>query len=90
MLFSTKRKRSIASIQVLQESHVVLDWVFNKTEKPSLIEAQGNGQLLKVPEVWDFKVEWHLRAHVKSIKVMHGLKHGANSKHIATKSARSL
>lgn len=79
--FSVQSEREvwpIASFQVPKESHAVLDWAFKKTKIPALIEAQNAGQLLQVPEIGDFKVQWHLSADMKSIKVMYGLKHGAN------------
>jgi hypothetical protein len=79
--FSVQSEREvwpIASFQVPKESHAVLDWVFKKTKIHALIEAQNVGRLLQVPEIGDFKVQWHLSADMKSIKVMYGLKHGAN------------
>lgn len=82
--FSVQSEREvwpIASFQVPKESHVVLDWVFKQTSIPGLIAAQDNGQLLMVPDVGEFKVQWHLSADMKTIKVMYGLKHGANCLH---------
>ena len=63
----------LASFQVTKESHQVLDWVFKQTPIPALIEAQENGQLLEVPNVGSFKVQWHLAVDMKTIKCMYGL-----------------
>jgi hypothetical protein len=46
-----------------------------------LIKLQGEGQLLNVPGIGDFSIEWHLAADMKTIKCVYGLKHGANSLH---------
>jgi hypothetical protein len=82
--FSVQCERNVwpvANFQVAKESHEVLDWVFNQTGIPELIAAQENGQLLQVPGIGDFKIEWHFAGDMKSIKCMYGLKHGANTKH---------
>lgn len=82
--FSVQSEReiwTIASFQVPRESHEILSWVFNKTKIPALIKAQGEGQLLQVPDVGKFAVEWHLAADMKTIKCMYGLSMGANSLH---------
>lgn len=71
----------IGCFQVEKESHEILSWVFNQTRIPSLIKAQEAGQLLVVPGVGEFKVEWHLSADMKTIKCMYGLGHGACAKH---------
>ena len=84
VFFSVQSEREIwpvASFQVPKESHEVLDWVFKKTKIPELIASQERGQLLVVPGIGEFKVAWHLSADMKTIKVMYGLKHGANSLH---------
>lgn len=44
---------------------------------PALVYAQLIGQLLVLPDIGEFKVEWHLNADMKTIKVMYGLKYGA-------------
>lgn len=80
--FSVQSEREIwpiASFQVSKESHSVLEWVFGQTRIPDLIAAQERGQLLTVPEIGSFKVEWHLAADMKTIKCMYGLSHGATS-----------
>jgi len=80
--FAVQSEREIWPIrcfQVQKESHEVLSWVFSQTKIPALIENQNNGQLLCVPGVGDFKVEWHLATHIKTIKCMYGLSHGACS-----------
>jgi hypothetical protein len=80
--FAVQSEREIWPIgcfQVQKESHEVLSWVFSQTMIPGLIENQNNGQLLCVPGVGDFKVEWHLAADMKTIKCMYGLSHGACS-----------
>jgi len=71
----------IASFQVPKESHEVLKWVFNQTQIPTFIAAQENGQLLHVPDIGAFKVEWHIATDMKTIKCLYGLQHGSNSKH---------
>lgn len=71
----------IGCFQVRKESHEVLSWVFSQTKIPALIAAQDNGQLLSVPGIGDFKVEWHLSADMKTIKCMYGLSHGACSQY---------
>lgn len=80
--FSVQSEREIwpiASFQVTKESHAVLDWVFKQTSIPNLIGAQEGGQLLDVPDIGRFKVQWHLAADMKTIKCMYGLQHGASS-----------
>lgn len=80
--FSVQSEREIwpiASFQVSKESHSVLEWVFGQTRIPDLIAAQERGQLLTVPEIGSFKVEWHLATDMKTIKCMYGLSHGATS-----------
>lgn len=82
--FSIQSEREIwpiASFQVPRESYDILKWVFDQTHIPSLIKLQGEGQLLNVPGIGDFSIEWHLAADMKTIKCVYGLKHGANSLH---------
>ena len=82
--FSLQSEREIwpvASFQVPKESYEILSWVFKKSTIPDLISAQENGQLLEVPGIGEFKVQWHLAADMKTIKVMYDLKHGANALH---------
>jgi hypothetical protein len=69
----------IPSFQVPRKNHQTLQWVFSRTSIPSLMKAQEAGQLLHVPDVGDFRVEWHLAANIKCIKCMYGLYVGANS-----------
>ena len=69
----------IGCFQVRKESHEVLSWVFSQTKIPALIAAQDNEQLLSVPGIRDFKVEWHLSAEMKTIKCIYGLSHGASA-----------
>jgi hypothetical protein len=59
--FAVQSEREIWPIgcfQVRKESHEVLSWVFSQTKIPALIGNLNNGQLLCVPRVGDFKVEW--------------------------------
>jgi hypothetical protein len=80
--FSVQSEREIwpvASFQISRESNEILSWVFSKTKIPKLLQAQEDGQLLEVPGVGSFTVEWHLSADLKTIKCMYGLKLGANS-----------
>lgn len=79
--FSVQSEREIwpiASFQVPRETHEILSWVFSQTKIPALVKAQGEGQLLEVPGIGSFAVEWHLAADLKTIKCMYGLKMGAN------------
>lgn len=69
----------VGCFQVQKESYHVLKWVFDKTDFPSLIQAQEDGQVLTVDGVGEFQVEWHLSADMKTIKCMYGLGHGANA-----------
>ena len=57
--------------------HEILAWVFNQMKIPELLSAQEAGQMLDVPEVGRFKVEWHLNADMKTVKCLYGLSHGA-------------
>lgn len=80
--FSVQSEREIWPIgcfRVPKENHEVLNWVFNQTSIPSLISAQNAGQLLDVPNVGSFTVQWHLSADMKTIKSLYGLSSGANS-----------
>lgn len=80
--FSVQSEREIwpvAAFQVPRETHEILSWVFSKTKIPNLIKAQGKGQMLHVPGVGSFAVEWHLACDMKTIKCLYGLKMGANS-----------
>jgi len=82
--FSVQSEREIWPIgcfRVPKENHEVLSWVFNQTSIPTLIWAQNEGQLLQVPNVGSFKVEWHLSAEMKTIKSLYGLSSGANAIH---------
>jgi len=80
--FSVQSKREIwlvGCFQVQKESYQVLKWMFDRTNFPSLIQAQEDGQFLKVHGVGDFQMEWHLDANMKTIKCMDGLGHGTNA-----------
>jgi hypothetical protein len=79
--FSVQSEREIwpvATFQIPHETNEILSWVFNLTKIPDLIKAQGRGQLLEVPGIGSFTVEWHLAADMKTIKAMYGLKQGPN------------
>ena len=71
----------IACFQVLKETHEILKWMFEHTDFLAIIQSQGDGKELEVPDVDSFKVEWHLTADMKTIKCMYGLSHGSNAKH---------
>jgi len=55
--------------------------MFGQTIVSSLILAQNEGQLLKIPNVGSVKVQWHLSANINTIKSLYGLLLGANSVH---------
>jgi len=77
--FSVQSEREIwpiASFQIPKESYDILNWVFSRTKIPELIKAQGAGQLLDVPGIGSFPIEWHLAADMKTLKCMYGLKWG--------------
>lgn len=71
----------IGCFRIPKENHEVLSWVFKQTPIPTLISAQNEGQLLQVPDIGSFKVEWHLSANMKTIKSLYGLSSGANATH---------
>jgi hypothetical protein len=50
----------------------------SQTDSLEVIEALEKRQLLRVKEIGDFWIEWHLSANLNTIKCMYGLKHGAN------------
>jgi len=80
--FSVQSEREIwpvATFQIPRETNEILSWIFNLTKIPTVIKAQGQGQLLEVLSVGSFIVEWHLVANMKTIKAMYGLKQGPNS-----------
>lgn len=67
----------VGTFQVFKETHSCLKWVFEQTPLPFIISAQQQGEKLTVPDVGDFKVEWHLAADMKTIKCLYGFAHGA-------------
>lgn len=62
------------------EDHETLNWVFNQTEIPSIVQSQVNGEPLHIPGKGDFMVEWHMSGDLKTIKCMYNIGKGANSK----------
>lgn len=71
----------MGAFQVIKESHECLKCVLEQTPIPEIINAQSTSQKLVVENVGEFDVEWHLAAHMKTIKCMYGFSHGANSAH---------
>jgi len=79
--FSVQSKREIwlvATFQIPRETNEIISWVFNLIKIPDLIKARGQGQLLEVPSIGSFTIEWHLAANMKTIKAMYGLKQRPN------------
>lgn len=63
------------------ESHQTLSWIFEHLEIPMLIASQSAGELLQVPNIGTFSVEWHLSADLKALDCMFGVAGGANARH---------
>ena len=70
----------IGCFQVGKESYEILNWVFQQTKFPEIINAQNEGQELEVLGCGSFAVEWHMSADMKTIKCMNGLQHGSSCK----------
>lgn len=69
----------VGCFQVPKESFEILHAILTLTQIPTIIQAQDNGQVLKVDGVGEFIVEWHIAAGMKTIKALYGLNSGANA-----------
>ena len=61
------------------EDHDSLRWYFTQTSIWEVIQRQTNGEVLQVPGIGAFEIEWHLGGDLKTLKCMLGTKHGANT-----------
>lgn len=61
------------------EDQETLRWYFNRTGIQEVVQRQTSGELLHVPGIGAFQVEWHLGGDLKTLKCMLGTKMGANT-----------
>ena len=81
--FSVQSEKNLwwlGAFEVDSEDFKVLQWVFNNTSIPSIIDAQEKGELLHVEGFGDYKVEWHMAGDLKTLKCMYNISKGPIAK----------
>ena len=58
------------------KDHDSLRWYFTQTK---VTQRQTNGEVLHVPSIGAFEIEWHLGGDLKILKCMLGTKHVAKT-----------
>ena len=53
--------------------------VLHPNRYSEVIQWQTNGEVLQVPGIGAFEIEWHLGGDLRTLKCMLGTKHGANT-----------
>ena len=75
-MISVQSKKNLwwlGAIEVDLKDFNILQWFFNKTSIPKIINAQEEGALLQVDGFGDYKVQWHMARDLKTLKCMYNI-----------------
>ena len=67
----------VGTFMVVSENYEILEWVFQRTQLPDVINSQIKGdRTLIVPNKGNFQVTWHLASDLKTLKCLYNCNRG--------------